>query len=198
MYRIAITQRLPRWRHGIVASMAPDVIDRDRRDRFCAVRLRQVCADERARRHRPESGIAGAAETVDPHARYRARRRLERRRQTDRRAGLRRERLRHRLRSSALAIRTAQRRRTGRRNQCAAASGRRQRPEGRSERRGDETRRRRHAQRQPHHAAARCRRRRRRRNAHRIPAEPDVAVRHGADRRHLLRRQCRCGGAFSI
>ena len=39
------------------------------------------------------------------------------------------------------------------------------------------------AERQPHHAAARRRRRRRGRHAHRVPREPEFAVRHGAGRR---------------
>ena len=52
-----------------------------------------------------------------------------------------------------------------------------------------EARRRGHAEREPDHAAARRRRRRQRRVAHRLPREPALAVRHGAGRQRLLRRQ---------
>ena len=54
------------------------------------------------------------------------------------------------------------------------------------------------AERQPHHAAARCRRRRRRRDAHRVPRGAELAVRHGAGRQRLLRRQHRCGRALPL
>ena len=47
------------------------------------------------------------------------------------------------------------------------------------------------AEREPHHAAARCRRRRRRGDAHGLPREPELAVRHGAGRQRPLRRQHR-------
>ena len=63
---------------------------------------------------------------------------------------------------------------------------------------GDEEGRRRRAERQPHHAAARRRRRRRGRDAHGLPAGPELAVRHGAGRRRLLRRQHRRGGALPL
>ena len=47
------------------------------------------------------------------------------------------------------------------------------------------------AQPQPHHAAARRRRRRRGRGARDLPRQAAPALRHGAGRRHLLRRQHR-------
>ena len=106
------------------------------------------------RQHRPRQGLAG-------------------RRQADAGRRARGHRLRRRARSSALALRAAERRRAGRRDQRAA-----QRPEDGKGIKGwvmkqvQKQGRRRRAERQPHHAAARRRRRRRRRDAHRVPRGP--------------------------
>ena len=53
-------------------------------------------------------------------------------------------------------------------------------------------------QRQPHHAVARQGRRRRRRDARDLHGRTEPAVRHGADRRHLLCRQHRRRGGLSL
>ena len=53
-------------------------------------------------------------------------------------------------------------------------------------------------ERQPHHPVARCRRRRRRRDARGLPGRAEPAVRHGAGRRHLLRRQHRRRGRLPV
>ncbi len=54
------------------------------------------------------------------------------------------------------------------------------------------------AERQPHHAAARPARRRHGRAEDGVPREPQLAVRHGAGRQRLLRRQHRRGGPLSL
>ena len=51
---------------------------------------------------------------------------------------------------------------------------------------------------QPHHAFARRRWRRRRRDPERVPRAAEPAVRHGAPRRHVLRRQYRWRGCVSL
>ena len=106
--------------------------------------------------------------------------------------------LRRGARSSALAVRAAQRRRAGRRDQCAAPTRERRGPQGLGDEALDEPGRRRGAERRPHHAAARRRRRRRRGPAHGVPRRPAFAVRHGAGGRRPLRRQHRRPGALPV
>ena len=95
-------------------------------------------------------------------------------------------------------LRAAERRRAGRRDERAAAARGRQGHQGLVLQALPEEGRRRRAQREPHHAAARRRRRRRRRDAHGVPDGPELAVRHGAGRRHALRRQHRRARALPV
>ena len=62
----------------------------------------------------------------------------------------------------------------------------------------DAARRRRGRQPEPHHAAARRRRRRRGRDPRGVPGRAEPALRHGAARRHLLRRQHRRRGGLPL
>ena len=62
----------------------------------------------------------------------------------------------------------------------------------------DATRRRHGGERQPHHAVARLRWRRRGGNPRGVSGRPEPALRHGARRRHLLRRQHRRRGGLSL
>ena len=107
-------------------------------------------------------------------------------------------RLRDRPRPSALAHRAAQRRRPRRRDQRAAEAGGRQGSQGLGDEAADEARRRRHAERRPDHAPARRQGRRQRRVAQRLPRAAALAVRHGAGRQRLLRRQLRRDRALPL
>ena len=113
-------------------------------------------------------------------------------------AGLRRVELRSRSRSSALALRAAERRRARCGNQRAGASRGQERDQGLLHEQGAEEGRRRHAERESHHLAARRRRRRQGRIPQRVPEGPQFAVRHGAGRQRLLRREHRRGHALQV
>ena len=103
-----------------------------------------------------------------------------------------------RSRPSALALRPAQWRRPGRRDQRAAAARGRQGPQGQDPGDAHEEGGRRRAERQPDHASARRGRRRSRRDPHRLPLRPQLAVRNGAGRRRFLRRRHRRGGPLPL
>ena len=154
-----------------------------------------VVARSRSRksRDRARPAAAGARAEPDSHGQHRAGHWL-----ADRARGRRRRRafavtaLAGGPGPSALGVRAAQRRRAGGREQRAAQARRRPRASrARCMKHGDEEGRRRRAQRQPHHLAARRRRRRRGRNAQRLPAGPELALRHGAGRQRTVHRQLR-------
>ena len=105
------------------------------------------------RRHRPAPAIAGAAAAMDPDGRGRACDRLAGRRQAGRGRGLGGRSLRRGPRPSALALRAAERRRAGRRDQRTAAARTQTGLKGLGHEDGHEVGRRRRAERR---TASRC------------------------------------------
>ena len=108
---------------------------------------------------------------------------------SDRSARVARQRLRHRPEAPALDPRVAQRRRHGGRS--AVHAGRREVGVRPRDDRHHAARRRHRPEPEPHHPASRRRRRRRGRSPRALPRRLEPAVRHGAGRRHVLRRQHR-------
>ena len=158
-----------------------------------------ACRLQRPQRHRDRgaelrslSHPAAAGTFMAPDGRYRFGEPLARRRQADRRQRHDGHGFRDRARASAHRLRTAERRRAGRRKQRAAEAGRRQGHQGFCLPAGAEMGGCRGAERQPHHAVARRRWRRRRGDAQHVSQRPEFAVRHGAGRRGFLCRQFRC------
>ena len=134
-----------------------------------------------------------------PHRQNRQGRRLAPRRASDPRERTGGDRLRRRPGPPALALRAAQRRRAGGRDERAAQAGiGLGRAEGLGGGAGDEAGRRPDPQRQPHHPAARRRPRRHRGNAQRPAGRPELALRHGARGRLAVRGQRGCGGALPV
>ncbi len=146
----------------------------------------------------PSPTLPEPSKVPDPDRQHRARERLAGGRQADRGQRACGQRLRHRARSSALALCPAQRRRAGRGDQRAAAAGGCKGHQGLRLQAGAEAGRRRRAERQPHHAACATRRRRRRGDQHVFLEGPQLAVRHGAGRQRSLRRQHRRHLALSL
>ena len=165
-------------------------------DRLQRLRRIGTARSEGGHRSEPDLARAGADRVAD--GQHRARSRLEAGRNSHRGRGLRSQCLRHRTGPSALAVRAAQRRRAGGRDQRPAWQRRSQGHQGQDHGLGDAEGRCRRAQPEPHQVAARCRRRWRRRTQDHLPPEPGVPVWHGAGRRHALRRQCRCGSPCAV
>ena len=161
-------------------------------------RLRQIGAPDGGRRHGSRPRAARTVAEPDSRRRHRAGRRLDAGRQARRRRRARGERVRARSRSSALAVRAAEWRRPRRRDGGARQQRRSQGHQTVRHGPGDEESRLRDAERRSHHAAARLGWRRRARAAHDVHRGLAFAVRHGARRRRLLRRQHGRSGAVRL
>jgi hypothetical protein len=154
-------------------------------------RVRREGAPARLRGHRRAAHAAAAADVDHPARQRRDRERLARRRHAARGRGHEGRGVRDRPPAPALALRPAERRRPGGRDERAAAPRRQQGPQGLVLQALPEEGGRGRTQREPHLAPARRRRRRRRGDADGLRERAQRSVRHGARRRDLLRREQR-------